>query len=627
MVGKVKKVLQLIKNMGWRYIFFRSGFELKKRLGFLKRKYPISPPFKNGITLSNWRQEAPPFFFKSRETLKLNLPLSTQLEQDYKELIDFKYPFFSGQQYNLGKDYDWITNPDSGYRYDPNLHWLSINDFDSHAGDIKYVWEPSRFAHLHTIIRYDKHAGIDCSKYVFDEISRWMLANPINQGPNYKCSQEISLRILNWVFALYYYKNSPQLTEELFNKIQHYIYWQVEHVYQNINFSRIAVRNNHAITETLLLYIAGLLFPKFSAASKWRKKGKAWFEQEIAYQIYEDGSFLQFSMNYHRVVVQLLTWALALSDLHNDRFDPIVYERAKKSLSFLTNHMNPHTGWLPNYGNNDGALFFKLSDSHYRDYRPQLEALSNTLGIAWPYQHFEDVNWYGEFKNTANFPEVNDGFSAFEKGGFYLYRTLDSLTFIRCGNHKDRPAQADNLHLDLWYKDKNLLHDGGTYKYNAALPDLKYFMGTQSHNTIMLGDHDQMEKGARFIWYNWTQCKSIVTDETEDYFMFEGTISAFRHLDPLIQHKRNLKIYKKMPRWDIADSIKNKPKDLMLKQIWHTAYPKELTFTAVTSVGEILNPIFTDGYLSSFYGTKEVCTEVTFASLSESITTTIVLST
>ena len=35
------------------------------------------------------------------------------------------------------------------------------------------------------------------------------------------------------------------------------------------------------------------------------------FEKEIDYQIYKDGTYLQFSMNYQRVVVQLLTWVLS----------------------------------------------------------------------------------------------------------------------------------------------------------------------------------------------------------------------------------------------------------------------------------------------------------------------------
>src|SRR5206468_2603796 len=101
-----------------------------------------------------------------------------------------------------------------------------------------------------------------------------------------------------------------------------------------------------------------------------------WFEEEIAYQVYEDGTYLQFSMNYHRVVVQLLTWAIVLSKKNGERFSEVVYERAKKSLVFLRTCMADENGWLPNYGANDGALFFKLSNNHFRDYRPQLQALA-----------------------------------------------------------------------------------------------------------------------------------------------------------------------------------------------------------------------------------------------------------
>ncbi len=43
--------------------------------------------------------------------------------------------------------------------------------------------------------------------------------------------------------------------------------------------------------------------------------------------------------------------------------------------------MNDSNGWLPNYGANDGALFFRLNECHYRDYRPQLQALAVLLDM------------------------------------------------------------------------------------------------------------------------------------------------------------------------------------------------------------------------------------------------------
>ena len=74
-------------------------------------------------------------------------------------------------------------------------------------------------------------------------------------------------------------------------------------------------------------------FPKLSNG---KTVGKKWFEQEVAYQVYPDGTYLQFSMNYHRVVIQLLTWGLRLSQLNNETLDTVVKDRAPASvISFL----------------------------------------------------------------------------------------------------------------------------------------------------------------------------------------------------------------------------------------------------------------------------------------------------
>src|SRR5690606_39335330 len=58
----------------------------------------------------------------------------------------------------------------------------------------------------------------DLSEFVFAEIESWIDANPINHGPNWRCSQEISLRVFNWCFALYYYQNAERSEERRVGK-------------------------------------------------------------------------------------------------------------------------------------------------------------------------------------------------------------------------------------------------------------------------------------------------------------------------------------------------------------------------------------------------------------------------
>lgn len=101
-----------------------------------------------------------------------------------------------------------------------------------------------------------------------------------------------------------------------------------------------------------------------------------------------------------------------------------------------------------------------------------------------------------------------------------MIREQDTLTFIRCGKYKDRPAHADNLHMDVWHKGENILMDGGSYKYNTDASDINYFMGTQSHNTIMLDNNNQMLKGARFIWFYWSQALKASIQELDESYCF-----------------------------------------------------------------------------------------------------------
>lgn len=622
----LKRSVDVARNMGWRYVAFRSVYELQLISGRLKKNFPEAPPFVQYLSLEQWKASTVRFFFRSREEMNIpKVPLPS-LRERYHQIRQGRYTFFNGPLVDLGEQHNWMQNPDTGFIYDAARHWTTINDYCREAGDIKYVWERARFAHLYDVIRYDYHYGEDCSSWVFAEIMSWINANQVNCGPHYKCSQEISIRVLNWTFALFYYRNAPALTNEIFDKIQYAIYWQLHHVYENINFSRIAVRNNHAITETLTLYLGGLLYPQLPGAARWKADGKYWFEQEIAYQVYADGSFLQFSMNYHRVVVQLLTWALRLAQLNGEHWNGMVLEQSRQSLIFLRASMNDSNGWLPNYGANDGALFFRLNERHYRDYRPQLQALAILLDMdaALP-EPCEDMYWYGLHPGSGLTPVLQPFKSCyrFTAGGYYICREKDTLTFLRCGNHKDRPSQADNLHLDIWYKGMNILMDAGSYKYNTDEATLKYFMGTASHNTVMLGDYDQMEKGPRFMWYDWTQCESAILRETATEYIWEGVISAFRHVARSIRHFRRVRKMKDRAVWIIEDHIHNKPPGLPMLQLWHTPAPERLQWNAYDRGGNLLQPLRRKGRHAVLYGVMEESTEIVFTTESDKITTEI----
>ncbi len=624
MLKKIRLFIQIAHNMGWRYFTFRIKHELLRRTGLMKHFFPTNYDEIVFPSIHQWRTSAPSFFFENRKQLAFPKNKTESLKRAVDDILAGKIRFFSSTDYDLGPSYDWLTNPSNQYKYDIHKHWTEIPDFSPSSGDIKYVWEKSRFSYLYTIIRYDYHFEADSADFVFQEIISWIDANPLNQGPNYRCSQEISIRLLNWTFALYFYRQSSVLTDIIFQKILNSIYWQLHHVYHNIDFSRIAVRNNHAITETLTLYLTGILFPFFPNSNQWKTDGKRWFEEEIAYQIYEDGTFLQFSMNYHRVVVQLLTWALVLSKRNNEVFKPIVYERTRASIYFLR-ACQVENGWLPNYGANDGALFFPLNDCHYRDYRPQLQALASYFGIDLGYgmgNWAEDCYWFAPPSPTQSM-EISS-VSLFLDGGYYVFRWKDTLSFLRCGSYRDRPVQADNLHLDIWIGDENILRDAGSYRYNTDPTLLRFFNGTNSHNTVMLGDYDQMEKGPRFVWLNWSQAVGATCQENAETIIVEGSIRAFNHVQVNIIHHRKIVFHKLTQCWEVTDTLTHHS-DLPMHQIWNPSeyFYEHFTISASDEFGQEIVAQTKTGWYSGLYGLKEPTVQFIFSTNRRTIHTII----
>lgn len=619
----LKQSIELLRNMGFRYVRYRIGHLMKTQTRYYIRNFPIAPAPKDYITLESWR----------KSTVQWFLPDSPQLNEfvspPYPSCLDGTIKFFNSEFRLLGKEYDWVTNPETKFKYKADQHWSLINDFSSASGDIKFVWEKSRFAFIYDLIRYDAFSGSDHSDWIWKEILSWIAANPINAGPNYKCSQEISLRSLAWISALYFYKQSSSLSSDVFAKIQHVLYWQLKHVFDHIDFSRIAVRNNHAITETLALYIGGTVFPDFPNAAAWKLEGKKWFEQEVAYQIYEDGTYLQFSMNYHRVVIQLLSLAISFAKANNEEFADVVYSRAYASLEFLSCCQDKQTGFLPNYGSNDGALFFPLSNSEYRDFRPQLNALHHLLTGLPLYEHGsyaeEAVWWNVEKLSVKKFPPIKSsiGWKTFPDGGYAILREENGFSFIRCGRHKDRPAQADNLHLDIWLNGSDLLHDAGSYKYNTSPELTAWFMGSLGHNTVMIGNNSQMLKGPRFIWFNWSQAEELKVRDTSEFYEFQGQIAAFGHIAPGIKHKRTIQKVKSESRWVIIDELINKPDNLEMMQVWHPLN-NQVTIQASTNDQQLLAESG-KGWRSLYYGLKEETDFIQFRTNQNLITTIISL--
>jgi hypothetical protein len=186
---------------------------------------------------------------------------------------------------------------------------------------------------------------------------------------------------------------------------------------------------------------------------------------------------------------------------------------------------------------------------------------------------------------------------------------------VVCASYKDRPSQADNLHLDVWYNGKNILRDGGSYLYNTDKTIVKYFFGTESHNTVMLGDSDQMQKGSRFIWVNWSKAlRAEWKGSKGGVIEFIGAIKAYDTIGN-IRHNRRVAIDFSKREMIVEDSMEGEAGSLM-RQIWHPT--ADIKFSQPDSNCTIKK---SKRYYSNTYGQNEEANQIEFFTSGKKITT------
>jgi hypothetical protein len=411
---------------------------------------------------------------------------------------------------------DWLANPLNGERVAaPNRDWWQIPDFDPAVGDIKLIWELSRMDWV-LVFAQRAHQGDLAS---LDRLNAWLADwcenNPPYKGPNWKCGQEASIRVMHLAMATLILgqvrKAAPGLLELLRLHLQR--------IAPTVQYA-MAQANNHGTSEAAALFIGGSWLAALGVpeGELWASKGRLWLENRAKHLIGLQGSFSQYSLNYHRVMLDTFCMAeVWRRHLELPAFSMRWQSRALAATEWLRHMVISFNGDGPNVGANDGARLLQLTDTPYRDYRPSvalamaLFAQQRAYAESGPWEHI--LQWLGVAAPQAESPPPQSRVA--DDGGFAILRCGDALVMLRYPRFRFRPSQADALHLDFWLGPDNLLRDAGTYSYNTDKSWLDYFPGTGSHNTIQFDGRDQMPRLGRFLFGAWLKTKWLSPLRTE----------------------------------------------------------------------------------------------------------------
>ncbi|NQY65040.1 MAG: heparinase II/III-family protein [Alteromonadaceae bacterium] len=485
-VTKIRTVVALgIKNIG-RVFVYRLGV----KLGFNSVK-KIRASIESGV-----------FFKKYECDLRSNIEINAQW-------LDHQC-YFGWQYHASSKIPNWHYNIFTGRTVkEPMLPWWDIPDFDPQLGDIKGVWEASRFdwvlCFAQQVATGDKDALDKLNLWLED----WCTNNPPYLGINWKCGQEASIRVMHLAIAALILKQHLKTSPALVSLIKAHL----QRISPTLSYA-MAQDNNHGTSEAAALYIGGSWLVQLgdTAGDPYHKQGLKWLENRAKRLIESDGGFSQYSTTYHRVMLDTYSMVeVWRQKLNLEQFSDKLYTKLSAATNWLYQFSQFETGDAPNLGANDGARLLPLTATDYRDFRPsvQLASVLFNHGKAWEPEGNWDLplHWLNiSIPKEVVLPQCSTQFS---DSGYFILRNSTCFIMLNYPKYHFRPSQADALHLDFWLQGENILCDAGTYSYNAGENYIRYFGGTKSHNTVEFDDKDQMPRLSRFLLGNWLKSKNI----------------------------------------------------------------------------------------------------------------------
>lgn len=394
------------------------------------------------------------------------------------------------------------------------LPWWQMPDVIDGLGDIKGVWEASRFDWVLAFAKQVLVSEDGALSRLNEWLADWCEKNPPYSGANWKCGQEASMRVMHLAMAAQLLGQAAIPSLGLAAMVRLHL----RRIAPTIRYA-IAQDNNHGTSEAAALFIGGSWLASLNGKSGsvkeargWMNQGRKWLENRARRLIEPDGSFSQYSLNYHRLMLDTYSMAeVWRRELSLPPFSDVLVQRLQAATAWLGNMVSPDGSDTPNLGANDGARLLPLSDTDYRDVRPSVQLASvlfsgcRAFGESGAWD--QSLQWLRVAAPTAGRSYICS--RQYDDGGFAILREDSAMVLFRYPRFRFRPGQSDLLHVDLWLGGCNLLRDDGSYSYNCDEPWQSYFHSSQAHNTIQFDQRNAMPRLSRFLFGAWPKALNV----------------------------------------------------------------------------------------------------------------------
>ncbi len=389
---------------------------------------------------------------------------------------------------------DWHHDPFEKVDW-PRIHYTRVRV--NPVADFRTIWELGRLNWLSPLLNaYSLDEEPQWRLHYFSILRSFIRDNPVGEGVHWTNGQEVALRAIQILLALVTFGKSVEETE--FKLAADMLYWHGRYIRTHFELADVSLKNNHALIEAGCLALLGTYFPSWEESNEWNAVGISAMEKHRA-QFYNDGGYIQHSHNYHRFVLTAMLYFERLGlKLHN--FDAIF----KRSAFYFQSLIEMPDGKLPNFGQNDSAMFGFADLGDLRDYRSFLNALTfRAQGTRLQFDDkskFMGVRLFGTRFLRSDSENLTRSSIHFNRSGIAVVRNERTTAFLRTSVGTMKSGHDDFGHCDVWIDGKNLAIDAGSYLYCSPGIKRDVVMHSEHHNVVISENKVGRIPMGRFSW-------------------------------------------------------------------------------------------------------------------------------
>lgn len=463
---------------------------------------------------------------------------------------------------------DYLNNIDSELKYYFLIDKQNYNLF----GDIKYVWELSRFYHLpilaiNSVQNHDK----ELANKIQNQLKEWINQNPYLMTINWKSGIEIGIRLINWSISISILNKKGYLNESFKNIYRKSVF---EHAYYlKFHLSKYSSANNHLIAE-----LVGLMFAGHHLGNKI---GDKWFDyaynelaKQIDNQFMSDGGNREQAIHYHTLTLDLYQVAYKLLQNRGEKISENLSERIEIAGDFLENYFK-HLGANIEFGDSDSS--FVLYNPFDKDF-DHYESVITTSSIEFSDKRtiltknkridFRNQLFYSNKKlNKINYKQLKGeksfSYKYLEDSGYFFIKNKKTKVVFDVGflgmGKMAAHGHADALHVSLSMNNQPILVDPGTYQYHRKYEKWRnYFRSTAAHNTITINGMSQAELLGRMNWGKRYNVNIEEVYDSNDKFIAVASHDGYKSQKTDVFHRRRVIVNKESDVINIDDDLKGK---------------------------------------------------------------------